>query len=130
MDACRNGQIDAILVTDLSRLSRSVKDAVSLITDLSDRNIRLICVNQGLTFDRSAMSQFMLHVFAALAELESSIKSERIKAGLAASDKRPGRPRNLEKRNEIKRLRSKGKTITEIAAAMKMTPQGVYYLLR
>ncbi len=46
-----------------------------------DKHVDLVCINQGLTFDRSAMSTFMLQVFAAWAELESSIKSERIRAG-------------------------------------------------
>lgn len=129
LDACRSGSVRTILVTDLSRLSRSVKDAVALIGELHERDVKLCCINQGLTFDRSAMSTFMLQVFAALAELESSIKSERIKAGLAASNKTPGRPRDEAKRARVRKMRSKGWTIQKIAAEMKLTKAGVYYLL-
>lgn len=126
---CRQGKVQTILVTDLSRLSRSVRDALELVTELHAHNVKLVVINQGLTFDKSAMSQFMLAVFAALGELESSIKSERIKAGLQASNKRPGRPRDETKRRRIQALRRKKWTVAKIAAELNMSKAGIYYLL-
>jgi DNA invertase Pin-like site-specific DNA recombinase len=112
LQAATEGKVKTILVTELSRLSRSVQDALQLVTTLHKHNVKLVCINQGLTFDRSAMSSFMLAVFAALAELESSIKSERIKAGMQASSKRPGPARDKAKRTKVRKMRRQGLTVT------------------
>lgn len=68
LEACQRGYVTQILVTDLSRSSLSVRDTLKLITELTQRGVTLTCVNHNLTFDRSAMPQFVLTVFAALAE--------------------------------------------------------------
>ena len=59
----------------------------------------------------------------------ASIKSERIKAGLAVTDKRLGRPRDEAKRKRIYDLRKQGLTIQNIADKMDLSKAGVYYLL-
>jgi len=47
--------------------------------------IRIVVTTQGLTFDDSPYSIFLIQLFAALAELESNHASERIKAGLSVA---------------------------------------------
>jgi DNA invertase Pin-like site-specific DNA recombinase len=126
---CRAGKVKTILTTELSRISRSLEDAIALLRELHKRNIKLVVVNQGLVFDNSPMSRFLFQVLGSLSELGSSIRSERIKAGLAASDKRPGRPRDETKRHKVRKLRDRGMTIQRIAAEMKMSKAGIYYLI-
>ena len=112
--------------------SRDARYELELITELHEPGVKLVCVNQGLTFDESATSQFMLAVFGALASVESDIKSERIKARLEvakANGSRLGRPRDKAKPERVRNLRPKGWSVQRIAATIRLTKAGVYYLL-
>lgn len=132
LSACERGEVSAILITDLSRLSRSVRDTLDLIRQLTEQGVSLTCVSQGLTFDRSAMSGFMLTVFAALAELDSNVKSERIKNGLALARSRGtvlGAKPDIKRRQQARNLRAKGLTLKEIAQRMGCSVQNCWYLL-
>ncbi|HNQ22457.1 MAG TPA: recombinase family protein [Phycisphaerae bacterium] len=130
---CRKGAVSQILVSDLSRLSRSVKDAVELVRELVAHNVKLVCVNQGFSFEPSALNNAMLQIMAVLAELESAIKSERIKAGLELARERGvrlGAKPDHRKRQQARILRDKGLTYRAIASQMKISHQGVWYLLQ
>lgn len=88
---------------------------------------------QGLTFDRSPYSTFLIQLFAALAELESNHASERIRAGLqAARDKgtKPGRKVDDRKRSKVQRWTNAGVSVTVQAKRLGCTPQAVYALLK
>lgn len=91
----------------------------------------MTCLNPSLTFDQTAMSKFTLTLFAALSELESSWKGERIKNGLTVAKKngvRLGRLPDSKKRERVKTLR-KTLTVAAIAAKLQVSRQAVYYLL-
>lgn len=129
---CRDGKVSHIVCTDLSRLSRSIKDALTLIETLTQQGVTLTVTNQGLTFDRGAMSQFMPAVFAALAQLESDIRSERVKAGLQTRRDKGltiGRQRDSAKRSKVAILRKQGTSVQDIARTLGVTRQSVYRLL-
>lgn len=131
--AVQQGDCSQILITDLSRLSRSVRDTLDLIRELTDKGCTLTCVSQGLTFDRSAMSTFMLQVFAALAELDSNIKSERIKNGLALARERGvrlGARPNQKRRQQARILRESGLTYQQVADKLNTSIQNAYYLVK
>jgi DNA invertase Pin-like site-specific DNA recombinase len=66
-------------VAKLDRLSR----AVHFISDLMAQKVPFICAELGADTD-----PFMLHIYAALAEKERRLISERTKAGLAAAKRR------------------------------------------
>ena len=67
-------------------------------------NVKIVVTTQGLTFDQSPYSIFLIQLFAALAELESNHASERIRAGLQvarAKGTKLGRPLDQKRRAKL-----------------------------
>lgn len=78
-------EIDAILVTELSRWGRSTIDLISTLQELESYRVSLIAIT-GMTFDLSTPHGRMLAtVLAGIAEFERDLISERVKSGLAAA---------------------------------------------
>lgn len=123
---------DSIIVTDLSRFSRSLKDTLTLCEDLTKRGISLSVLNQNLTFDpKSAMSTFMLQIFGAINELSSSILGDRVRHGLALAKQRGvrlGGVPDLRLRARVRKMRQT-MSVKEIAANQKCSRQNIYHLL-
>lgn len=97
-----------------------------------EQGIRIDITTQGLSFDQSPFSTFLIQLFASLAELESNHASERIRAGLAVAKskgKRLGRKPNDKRRSQIQRWRSKGMKVAVIAERLGKSRQAVYSML-
>jgi DNA invertase Pin-like site-specific DNA recombinase len=76
-------QVEAILVTELSRWGRSTKDLVETLDDLHNWGVSMLPLN-GQSFDlNSANGKLMRTIVAALAEFERDLIRERIKSGMA-----------------------------------------------
>jgi putative DNA-invertase from lambdoid prophage Rac len=81
-------EIDAILVTELSRWGRSTQDLVQTLDDLHGWKVSVLA-QTGLTFDLSTSSgKLMRAIMAGLAEFERDLIRERVKSGLAAARSR------------------------------------------
>ena len=81
-------QIDAVLVTELSRWGRSTQDLVQTLDDLHKWKVSVLAQN-GLTLDLSTSSgKLMRTIMAGLAEFERDLIRERLKSGLAAAKAR------------------------------------------
>jgi DNA invertase Pin-like site-specific DNA recombinase len=88
MALARNHEIDAILVTELSRWGRSTQDLVQTLDDLHSWKVSVLA-QTGLTFDLSTSSgKLMRSIMAGLAEFERDLIRERVKSGLAAAKAR------------------------------------------
>jgi DNA invertase Pin-like site-specific DNA recombinase len=78
-------EIDAILVTELSRWGRSTIDLISTLQELESYHVSLIAIT-GMTFDLATPHGRMLAtVLAGISEFERDLISERVKSGLAAA---------------------------------------------
>ncbi len=69
------------------------------------------------------MSKFLLHRFAAFAEIERGIIRERVCAGVRAAKAkgtRLGRPRRVFRRDEALRLRAEGKSWRNVAKTLDL----------
>jgi site-specific DNA recombinase len=73
----RRGQIDRILVHRLDRLSRGVRDCVTLLDELGRLEVALVIVTAPDLGD-SAQDSFMLNILASFAEFEREIIAARI----------------------------------------------------
>lgn len=81
-------EIDAILVTELSRWGRSTIDLLNSLRELESRRVSVIAMN-GMTFDLSTPHGRMMATFlSGIAEFEHDLISERVKSGLAAAKAR------------------------------------------
>ena len=88
---------DTLLVWKLDRLGRDLRHLVNTVHDLTDRGIGLkVLTGEGAAIDTTTASgKLVFGIFAALAEFERALISERTVAGLAAARARGrsgGRP--------------------------------------
>ena len=85
MALARAREIEAILVTELSRWGRSTQDLVQTLDDLHSWKVSVLA-QTGLSFDLSTASgKLMRTIMAGLAEFERDLIRERVKSGLAAA---------------------------------------------
>src|SRR5688572_5374229 len=76
-------RFDAVLVWKLDRWGRSVAHSIKSIQELIALGIRFLAVTQNIdTEESNPMSRFMLHIFAAFAELEREMIRERVTSGI------------------------------------------------
>jgi len=88
---------DTLVVWKLDRLGRSLQHLIEILQALENRSIGFRSISDCID-TTSAGGRLLFHILGALAEFESSLISERTKAGLQAakrSGKRLGRPRRL-----------------------------------
>lgn len=100
--ACLKGMRDGdtLLVWKLDRLGRDLRHLVNTVHDLTDRGIGLkVLTGEGSAIDTTTASgKLVFGIFAALAEFERALISERTLAGLAAARARGrngGRPHKM-----------------------------------
>ena len=78
-------QIDAVLVTELSRWGRSTMDLLHTLRELEARRVSLIAMS-GMAFDLgTATGRMLATVLAGIAEFERDLLCERVRSGLAAA---------------------------------------------
>lgn len=100
--ACLKGMNagDALLVWKLDRLGRDLRHLVNTVHDLTERGIGLrVLTGEGAAIDTTTASgKLIFGIFAALAEFERALISERTIAGLASARARGrtgGRPHKM-----------------------------------
>jgi len=94
MWAARNHEFDCVLVWKFDRFARSVAHLLSALDEFHHLGIRFISVQDQVDTE-SPMGKAMFTIIGAMGELESSLISERVKAGMAAAKirgKHLGRP--------------------------------------
>lgn len=89
---------DMLLVSELSRLGRSVGQIIILVDQLIKEGVSLITIKENINLigKQDMQSKVMVTLFGLFAELERDLISERTKAGLAAArakGKQLGRPK-------------------------------------
>ncbi len=72
------------MVWKLDRLGRSVRDLITLVSELQDRGIHFRSLTDSIDTSTPA-GRFFFHVMSALAEMERELIVERTRAGLAVA---------------------------------------------
>ncbi len=81
-------EIDAVLVTELSRWGRSTTDLLATLKELEARRVSLVAMS-GMTFDLATPhGRMMATMLAGIAEFERALTTERIRSGIAAAKAR------------------------------------------
>ena len=94
MSAARNREIDCVLVWKFDRFARSTRHLLAALEEFNHLGVRFISVQDQVDTD-SPMGRAMFTIIGAMAELESSLISERVTAGMRAAEARGrhlGRP--------------------------------------
>ena len=85
MALAQRREIDAVLVTELSRWGRSTTDLLSTLRELEARRVSLVALN-GMAFDLSTPhGRMMATILAGIAQFERELTVERIRSGIAAA---------------------------------------------
>ena len=94
MAAARNHEIDCVLVWKFDRFARSTRHLLTALEEFNHLGVRFVSIQDQVDTD-SPMGRAMFTIIGAMAELESSLISERVTAGMKAAEargKRLGRP--------------------------------------
>ena len=132
LKALRHG--DTLLVWKLDRLGRDLRQLVNTVHDLTDRGIGLkVLTGEGAAIDTTTASEKLVFgIFAALAEFERALISERTVAGLAAARARGrtgGRPFKMTPAKIRLAMAAMGQRETKVGALCKelgVTRQTLY----
>ncbi|MGP6175372.1 recombinase family protein [Corynebacterium sp. A21] len=125
---------DTLLVWKLDRLGRNLRHLVNIVHDLNDRGVGLkVLTGQGAAVDTTtAQGKLVFGIFAALAEFERELISERTKAGLDSARARGrtgGRPFKMTPAKVRLAMASMGQPETSVGALCKelgITRQTLY----
>ena len=125
---------DTLLVWKLDRLGRDLRHLVNIVHELTERGVGLkVLTGQGAAIDTTTASgKLVFGIFAALAEFERELISERTKAGLAsarARGRKGGRPYKMTPAKIRLAMASMGKKDTNVGALCKelgITRQTLY----
>jgi DNA invertase Pin-like site-specific DNA recombinase len=94
MTAARNHEIDCVLVWKFDRFARSTRHLLTALEEFDHLGVRFVSVQDQVDTE-SPMGRAMFTIIGAMAELESSLISERVTAGMRAAEARGrhlGRP--------------------------------------
>lgn len=133
---------DRLVVSELSRLGRSLGQVIAIVDSLVKRKVRFIAIKEGIRFEgkQTLQSKVMVTLFALFSEVERDLISERTKEGLAsakAQGKLLGRPKGslgrskLEGREqEIQMLLEKGVSKASIAKITDVSRTNLLHFIR
>lgn len=75
---------DVLVVWKLDRLGRSVRDLITLVSELQARGVNFRSLTDSIDDTLTPAGRFFFHIMSALAEMERELIVERTRAGLAA----------------------------------------------
>lgn len=135
---CRAGKVSRIAVWRLDRLGRTAKGLTALFYELQKWKIGLVSMREGLDLSTTS-GRLMAHVLASVAQYETEVRGERVRAGqqvARAAGKRWGgsKPGTRKKVSDaqivaIRAMHREGQPITAIAAAVGLSRPTIYDVL-
>jgi DNA invertase Pin-like site-specific DNA recombinase len=133
---------DRLVVSELSRLGRSLGQVIQLIEELVERKVRFVAIKEDIHFEgrQDLRTKVMITLFGLFAEVERDLISERTKEGLVSARARGrllGRPKGAlgksrldGKEEEIRMLLGKRVSKASIAKIMDVSPTALRHFIR
>jgi DNA invertase Pin-like site-specific DNA recombinase len=117
LDFVRDG--DTVLVVELTRLSRSVKDLFELVEFLAGKGVNLVSLNDVWMDTTTPQGRLILTLMSGLSQFERELTAQRVRDGIAAAKRRGvilGRPSKTDKiKADALRLKDERMSNIEIA---------------
>ena len=133
---------DRLIVSELSRLGRSLGQIIQIVDTLVTHKIRFVAIKEAIRFEgkQTMQTKVMIALFGLFAEVERDLISERTREGLAAAKaqgKLLGRPKGSlgqskldGKEAEIQTLLDKKVSKASIAKIMGISRTALYNFIR
>src|SRR4028119_260127 len=118
MAAAKKRKLDVVLVWRYDRFARSTQALVNAMKEFQSMGIDFISFQENID-TTTPTGELIFHVMASLAQFESSLISQRVKAGMArakAQGKQISRPKlHITKLNQILELQKTGLSMNQIS---------------
>ena len=132
MAAAKKRKIDVVLVWRYDRFARSTQALVNALKEFQSLGIDFISYQENID-TTTPTGELIFHVMASLAQFESSLISQRVKAGMArakAQGKLISRPKiSIQKQQELFELQKMGLSMSKISKKAKVAYGTVYNYL-
>lgn len=140
LDLLKEG--DRLVVSELSRLGRSLGQVIHLVDELVQRKIHFVAIKEAIHFEgkQDLQTKMMIALFGLFAEVERDLISERTREGLQAAKVQGrllGRPRGTlgpskldGKEGEIKKLLEKKVSKSSIAKIVEVSRTALLHFIR
>ena len=133
---CREG--DEVSVWDLSRIGRTLKGVIEIISLLNGKGVSVRFVKENLTFtagDDNPIAQLQLHILSAVYQFERTVLLSRQREGIQvakAKGKYKGRKPTLsgEERINLINKRNQGAKVSDLAREYGLTRTTIYAYLK
>lgn len=124
---------DTLIITELSRLGRSILEIITLVDTMLKRGIRVIAIKQNLDIQgkHDIASEITTTIFSLMAKIERDLTSQRTKEALAAKKSQGvtlGKPKGTVQKSKfdkdldrIKELLKLGLSVRKIAHLLGLT---------
>ena len=127
MNDAKKRRFDVVLVWRFDRFARSTKHLILALEEFKNLGIDFVSYQENIDTS-SPLGSAIFTIISAVAQLERDIIAERVKAGLRRArenGKKLGRPSKKVDRSEIRRLRSEGRSLRQIAAELNVSKNTV-----
>jgi putative DNA-invertase from lambdoid prophage Rac len=137
MDLAQRREINAVLVTELTRWGRSTQDLMGTLGELAGWDVSLIA-QTGLQFDLATpQGKLIANLMSSLAEFEHDLLRERVRSGIAAAKargqtfgRRPGYRPSDKQAPKVVELSEAGYSQRKIAAELGLSKTTVNEILK
>lgn len=117
---------DTIIVTEISRLGRSMMMIMNVLDECLKNNVKVVAIKENFILDNSIACKALMFAFGLSAEIERTLISERTKAGLERARKKgkkigralgekPHRFKLTPYKARIKRYMKEGRSLNSMA---------------
>jgi DNA invertase Pin-like site-specific DNA recombinase len=137
--AIRQHKASAIVCWRIDRLGRTAKGLTALFEELIERKVNLVSLKDGLDLSTPA-GRLMANVLASVAQYETEVRAERVKAGQASARKegkrwggsKPGVRKQVTdvQLRTVRRMLQAKETITDISRAVGLSRPTIYGIVR
>jgi DNA invertase Pin-like site-specific DNA recombinase len=137
--ALETGRLERIVVWRLDRLGRTAKGLCQLFDDLRERKVDLVSLKDGFSLESPA-GRLHARILASVAEYETEVRAERVRAGQAAArskgkrwgGSKPGRLLKVspDQVSAIMEMAGAGEKIARIARITGLSRPTIYRVLR
>ena len=128
---CENGKVSKVVVYKLDRLARSLSDLLQMVTTFQKCEIEFVSVKDSIDMS-TATGRLLFQILGSFAEFEAATIKERVLSGIANAKSKGIKlgPPYKKGHSVVKKLRSEGRSVGEIAEHTGLSRTTVYRSLK